>query len=98
MTQSHGRSNGSFRRSAPKPKNNGLTVRDILISVPLALIFIYKRVVSPHLPSACRYTPTCSQYAAEALRKHGLFKGTWLAVKRIVSCNPWGGAGYDPVP
>ncbi|MDE6482712.1 MAG: membrane protein insertion efficiency factor YidD [Rikenellaceae bacterium] len=98
MTQSSGRSNGFSRRSAPKPKGDGLTLKDVAISVPLALIFIYKRVVSPHLPSACRYTPTCSQYAAEALRKYGLFKGTWLAIKRIASCNPWGGSGYDPVP
>ena len=47
---------------------------------------------------SCRYTPTCSQYAIEALRKHGPFKGSWLAVRRILRCHPWGGHGYDPVP
>lgn len=46
----------------------------------------------------CRYTPTCSHYSVEALQTHGLFKGGWLAAKRIASCNPWGGFGYDPVP
>jgi hypothetical protein len=46
----------------------------------------------------CRYTPTCSEYTVQALKKHGLFKGGWLAIKRISSCHPWGGSGYDPVP
>jgi len=49
-------------------------------------------------PSACRYTPSCSTYAMQALKTHGPFKGTYLAIKRIVSCNPWGGHGHDPVP
>lgn len=49
-------------------------------------------------PPACRYTPTCSHYAIEALKKYGPIKGTWLAVKRICRCHPWGGSGYDPVP
>lgn len=62
------------------------------------IIRIYQKVLSPILPSSCRYTPTCSQYAIEALQKHGFFKGFWLAIKRIVSCNPWGGHGHDPVP
>jgi len=62
------------------------------------LIRIYQRILSPILPSSCRYTPTCSQYAIEALNKHGVFKGSWLAIKRIISCNPWGGHGHDPVP
>ena len=62
------------------------------------LIRIYQKIISPILPSACRYTPTCSQYAIEALQKYGPFKGSWLAIKRIVSCNPWGGHGHDPVP
>ena len=50
------------------------------------------------LPQSCRYTPTCSNYTIEALQKHGLFVGGWLALKRIFSCHPWGGNGYDPVP
>ncbi|WP_088341649.1 membrane protein insertion efficiency factor YidD [Robiginitalea sediminis] len=62
------------------------------------LIRGYQRYISPLTPPTCRYTPTCSQYTVEALQKHGLLKGGWLAVKRIGSCHPWGGSGYDPVP
>lgn len=71
-----------------------------LLSLPfLALIKIYQWVISPILgPNKCRFTPTCSHYAAEALKKHGPFKGLWLAIKRISRCHPWGGQGYDPVP
>ena len=58
----------------------------------------YQYVISPMMPASCRYTPTCSQYAIEALRVHGPFKGSWLAVKRIARCHPWGGHGHDPVP
>jgi putative membrane protein insertion efficiency factor len=64
----------------------------------LALIRLYQVAVSPHIPPSCRYTPTCSQYAMEAVRKYGPFKGGWLAIKRISRCHPWGGHGYDPVP
>lgn len=64
----------------------------------LALILFYRHFISPLTPPACRYTPTCSQYALEAIRKYGPFKGGWLAFKRILRCNPWGGSGYDPVP
>ena len=70
-----------------------------VLSLPfIALIKIYQWVLSPMLGPKCRFTPSCSQYATEALRKYGLFKGTWLAVKRIARCHPWGGHGYDPVP
>ncbi|MGE7773558.1 membrane protein insertion efficiency factor YidD [Chitinophaga sp. NPDC101104] len=62
------------------------------------MIKIYQWCISPLLGAKCRYTPTCSQYGLEALKKHGLFKGGWLAAKRILSCTPWGGHGYDPVP
>ena len=72
--------------------------RDLIVLILLIPIRIYQKVISPFLPSACRYTPTCSHYAAEALMKHGPIKGGWLAIKRIVSCNPWGGHGHDPVP
>ena len=72
--------------------------RDIAIAPFIFLIRIYQRFISPILPSACRYTPTCSHYAVEALQTHGIFKGSWLAAKRIASCNPLGGSGYDPVP
>lgn len=58
----------------------------------------YQYAISPHFPAACRYTPTCSAYAVEALKKYGAIKGSWLALKRIARCHPWGGSGYDPVP
>lgn len=64
----------------------------------LGLIWFYRHCISPLTPAACRYTPTCSQYAMEAIKKYGPFKGGWLALKRILRCNPWGGSGYDPVP
>ena len=62
------------------------------------LVRFYQRYISPLTPPTCRYAPTCSQYTIEALQKHGLFKGGRLAIKRISSCHPWGGSGYDPVP
>ena len=62
------------------------------------LIHRYRPSIAPYTPPACRFTPTCSQYALEALRKHGPLKGTWLAARRILRCHPWGGSGYDPVP
>lgn len=62
-------------------------------------IHFYRLVISPWLPRSCRYTPTCSAYALEALDKHGAVKGGWLALRRILRCHPWGGRGYnDPVP
>lgn len=61
-------------------------------------IRLYQRFISPLFPAVCRFTPTCSQYAVEAIRRHGPVRGLWLAVKRILRCNPWGGSGYDPVP
>lgn len=64
----------------------------------IALVRIYQWVLSPLLPSSCRYTPTCSQYAIQALQKYGPFKGGWLALQRIGRCHPWGGHGHDPVP
>jgi uncharacterized protein len=70
----------------------------IIVNILIIPVKIYKYVISPVLPNACRYTPTCSEYAIEALKKHGPVKGIYLAVKRIISCNPWGGSGYDPVP
>ena len=61
-------------------------------------IRFYQRYISPLKPATCRFTPTCSQYAIQAISKHGPFKGLALAVWRILRCNPWGGSGYDPVP
>ena len=62
------------------------------------LVRFYQGAISPHFPPVCRYTPTCSQYAVEALTRHGALKGGWLALRRIMRCHPWGGSGYDPVP
>lgn len=73
-------------------------MKKILIIPFVLLVRFYQLFISPMLPSTCRYSPTCSQYTLEALKKHGLLKGGWLSIKRIVSCNPWGGSGYDPVP
>lgn len=64
----------------------------------IAIIQFYRYVISPLTPSACRYEPTCSTYFLQALKIHGLFKGTFLGIRRIASCHPWGGKGYDPVP
>jgi len=75
-----------------------MRMQTILIKPLIWLIRIYKITISPLFPATCRYTPSCSTYAVEALETHGLFKGGWLALKRIISCNPWGGSGYDPVP
>ena len=72
--------------------------RHLLSAALIAPFQFYRRVISPMTPPSCRFTPTCSQYAIEAIRKHGPFKGMYLAVRRILRCHPWGGSGYDPVP
>jgi len=64
----------------------------------IQLIRCYQLLISPCLTPTCRYRPSCSYYAIEAIRVHGLLKGSWLAMKRILRCHPWGGHGYDPVP
>ena len=64
----------------------------------LWLIRFYRAPTSPHFPACCRYTPTCSQYALEAIQKYGALKGGWLALRRILRCNPFHKGGYDPVP
>ncbi len=64
----------------------------------LLLIKIYQYLISPLTGAACRYTPTCSQYGVEAIKKYGPFKGGWLTLKRLARCHPWGGHGHDPVP
>lgn len=61
-------------------------------------IYFYRYFISPLKPPSCRYTPTCSDYSIQAIKKHGVIKGIYLGTKRILSCNPWGGSGYDPVP
>jgi len=69
-------------------------MRQILI----ALIKLYRYAISPYLAPSCRYTPTCSSYAIEAVQRFGIFRGGWLAMRRISRCHPWHEAGYDPVP
>lgn len=64
----------------------------------LGLIRLYRVALSPLLPPACRFVPSCSEYAAEAVRRHGAARGSWLAVRRLLRCHPLGGRGWDPVP
>lgn len=64
----------------------------------ILLVRVYQVAISPLLGSNCRFTPTCSAYSIEALKKHGAWRGGWLAIRRISRCHPWGGDGYDPVP
>ncbi|MFI3258813.1 MAG: membrane protein insertion efficiency factor YidD [Rikenellaceae bacterium] len=73
-------------------------IRKITILPLLGVVYFYRYCISPFTPPSCRFTPTCSQYALTALKRYGLFKGTWLTIKRISRCHPWGGSGYDPVP
>lgn len=73
-------------------------LKDALEWLLRLLVRFYQLCISPLLPPSCRFTPTCSEYAMQALRKYGPFKGLWLTVKRLSRCHPWGGSGYDPVP
>lgn len=67
-------------------------------TVMLSIIRFYQRYISPMLPPTCRYQPTCSQYGMEAIQYHGIIKGTWLMIKRILRCHPFHQGGFDPVP
>ncbi|MBT8336186.1 MAG: membrane protein insertion efficiency factor YidD [Gemmatimonadetes bacterium] len=69
-------------------------VRRVLIG----FVRLYQVGISPLTPPSCRYTPSCSAYAVEALERHGALRGSWMAMRRILRCHPWGGSGYDPVP
>ena len=73
-------------------------VKAALGGMLFVLIRVYQLLLSPLLGASCRFTPTCSQYGIEAIRKHGPFRGGWLTLKRIARCHPWGGHGHDPVP
>ena len=64
----------------------------------IGLVGLYRSWISPLTPPSCRFTPTCSAYAMEALERHGAIRGSWLSVRRILRCHPWGGSGFDPVP
>ncbi|MBQ5856320.1 MAG: membrane protein insertion efficiency factor YidD [Bacteroidales bacterium] len=74
------------------------TITQLPAKFLILLIRIYQVTLSPFIGRNCRYTPTCSHYGIEAIKKYGAIKGGWLTFKRILSCNPWGGSGYDPVP
>ena len=73
-------------------------IRRFLVALLLLPIYFYQRCISPLTPPSCRFTPTCSEYAVEAIKKYGPLRGGWLALKRLARCHPWGGSGYDPVP
>jgi len=70
----------------------------VLGRILIGLVRFYQLAISPWTPAACRFTPTCSAYAIDALREHGAARGVWLAMRRLAKCHPWGGYGYDPVP
>lgn len=75
-----------------------MTLRRMLIVIPIALIRVYQYTLGPLLGGRCRFTPTCSVYALEAYQSHGVLRGTWLTLKRLARCHPLGGHGYDPPP
>ena len=83
----------SHHDTAPRPRSAGLVARALLVAIRG-----YKVIVSPYLPVACRFTPTCADYAAQAIGAHGAARGVWLAARRLARCRPWGGHGFDPVP
>lgn len=66
--------------------------------IAVFLIVVYQKIISPAFPPSCRFVPTCSQYAREAIMKHGFLKGSYLAVRRLLRCHPFHAGGYDPVP
>ena len=73
-------------------------MKTILIAPFLFIIKLYQKLISPFLPSSCRFQPTCSHYAKDALLAHGILKGSFLGIKRVLKCHPWGGSEHDPVP
>lgn len=73
------------------------TIVRIIRKIFILPVIFYQKAISPMLPSSCRFVPTCSQYTIEAILKHGIFKGGFMALKRLLRCHPWGGDGYDPV-
>jgi putative membrane protein insertion efficiency factor len=73
-------------------------IKNLLAMLAIVPIRVYQLAVSPWLPVSCRFQPTCSEYAIAAIKEQGAVKGTWLAVRRLGRCHPWGGSGFDPVP
>jgi len=70
----------------------------VVAKLLMGLVRFYRAAISPWTPPSCRYTPTCSAYALDALERHGAGRGGWLALRRVCRCHPWGGHGYDPAP
>ncbi len=70
----------------------------LIVKLVAGLIRAYQRVISPLFPPTCRFTPTCSEYAIQALERHGLLRGGYLSIKRVLRCHPWHPGGEDPVP
>lgn len=87
-----------MNQQSPQSSNRESSIREWIRKAFLIPVYFYRYCISPLTPPSCRYTPTCSQYMVEAVLKYGIFKGTWLGIKRICRCHPWGGSGYDPVP
>ncbi len=79
-------------------KSIGHSMVKALTWLLLLPILFYQKCITPFTPASCRFTPTCSEYARQAIVKHGPIRGLRLAVRRILRCHPWGGSGYDPVP
>jgi uncharacterized protein len=73
-------------------------IRKFFNCLLIGLVRFYQYAISPLTMASCRYTPTCSAYSIEAIKKYGPLKGSWLSIRRILRCNPWGGHGHDPVP
>ncbi|HPG55600.1 MAG: putative membrane protein insertion efficiency factor [Bacteroidetes bacterium ADurb.Bin302] len=73
-------------------------MKKVLSWILLLPVYFYRALISPLTPASCRYTPTCSEYMIQAIKKHGPIKGLFLGLKRLSKCHPWGGSGYDPVP
>ncbi|MFN8431639.1 MAG: membrane protein insertion efficiency factor YidD [Spirosomataceae bacterium] len=72
-------------------------ISKIISKFLILIVRIYQVGVSPYFPDSCRYQPTCSQYMIDSIKEWGVIKGTWLGLKRLASCHPWGGHGWDPV-
>ena len=72
--------------------------KKVITTIFLLPLYFYQQAISPFKPRTCRYDPTCSAYSVEAIKVHGIFKGSYYSIKRILSCHPWGKSGYDPVP